>query len=161
MTVDVGGVLTVTITGTLDPSAKPPFSGTLTNSGPCGFAGNFPITGVLASSLTGVYSGTSAANNTETITLNVTDTNGSLSGSGNDSNTGNFTMTGTTVGNAFWTTINPAPGVGGAIFGYFDPQLGAKGSILLTSFQSANAASCPNGVPIDNGSCLITILAMQ
>jgi len=51
--------------------------------------------------------------------------------------------------------------VGGSIFGYFDPQLGAKGAILLTSFQGANATSCPNGVPIDNSSCLIAILAMQ
>jgi hypothetical protein len=51
--------------------------------------------------------------------------------------------------------------MGGSIFGYFDPQLGAKGSILLTNFQGGSAASCPNGVPIDNGSCLIAILALQ
>jgi len=64
---------------------------------------------VLASSRTGTYSGTSAANNTETITLNLTDTNGSMSGNGTDSNTGNFMMTGTTVGNAFSATIKPTP----------------------------------------------------
>jgi hypothetical protein len=161
MTIDVGGVLTVSISGTLNTSSKPPFSGTLSTSGPCGFSGGFPITGALASSLTGTYSGTSAANNTEIITLELTDTNGSLSGSGNDSNTGNFTMAGTTVGNAFSATITPAPSVGGSIFGYFAPQLGAKGSILLTSFQGGNATTCPKGVTIDNGSCLIAILAIQ
>lgn len=158
-----GGGFTVNITGTLNASANPPFSGTFTVAAPgCksnGQAGN--ITGALASSLTGSYSGTSAADNTEAITLTITDTSGSLSANGTDSKTGNFTATGTAVGNAFSTTITPTPGIGGSIYGYYDPQLGAKGSILLVSFQGGNAASCPNGVPIDNGSCLIAILAMQ
>lgn len=152
-----------TITGTLNPSANPPFTATGTVTDPaCNSNGQaFTLTGVLASSLTGNYSGTSAADNTETITLNLTDTSGSLSGTGTDSKTGNFTATGTAVGNAFSATITPTPSIGGSIFGYFDPQLGAKGSILLVSFQGGNATTCPNGVPIDNGSCLITILAMQ
>lgn len=157
---DLGGAFTATITGNLNTSANPPFSGSGTTTGPCG-AANFPITGVTASSLTGTYSGTSAANNSEIITLNMTDTSSTLSANGTDSVSGNFTLTGTAVGNAFSATITPTPGIGGTIFGYFDPQLGAKGSILLTSFQGGNASSCPNGVPIDNGSCLIAILAMQ
>ncbi len=158
---DLGGSMTATITGTLTPSANPPFSGTGSTTGTCGGGGSAPVVGVLASSLTGSYSGTSAADNTETITLTLTDTNGTLSGTGSDSKTGNFNATGTAVGNAFSATITPTPGIGGSIFGYFDPQLGTKGSILLTSFQGGNATTCPNGVPIDNGSCLIGILAMQ
>ena len=162
ITFDSGGAFTATITGTLNASANPPFSGTGTTTGPCG-GGNFPITGVLASSLTGSYSGTNAANNAETITATVTDTNGALSGNGTDSLLGNFTLTGTTVGNAFSGNVTFAsnPGNNGPVFGYFDPQLGAKGSVLLSSFQGGNASSCPSGVTIDNGSCLIAILALQ
>lgn len=161
ITYDLGGSLTANITGTLTPSSNPPFSGTGSTSGVCGGGGSAPVTGVLASSLTGNYSGTSTSDNTETITLTLTDTSGTLSATGNDSKTGSFTATGTAVGNAFSATITPTPGIGGSIFGYFDPKLGAKGSILLTSFQGGNAVSCPNGVPMDNGSCLIAILAMQ
>lgn len=152
-----------TISGTLTPSANPPFTATGTVTDPaCNSNGQaFTLTGRLASSLTGSYAGASAANNSESITLTLTDTNGTLSGNGTDSVSGNFTATGTAVGNAFSATITPTPGIGGSIFGYFDPQLGAKGSILLISFQGGNAVSCPNGVPIDNGSCLIAILAMQ
>jgi len=42
MTINVGDVLTVSINGTLNPSAKPPFSGALTTSGPCGSGGELP-----------------------------------------------------------------------------------------------------------------------
>lgn len=158
-----GGSFSTTITGTLSPSANPPFSGSGTINAPgCKSNGQaFTLTGVLASSLTGTYSGTSAANSSEAITVTLTDTNGTLSGNGTDSVSGNFTATGTTVGNGFSATLTPPPSGGGSIFGYFDPQLGAKGSILLTSFQGGNASSCPSGVPIDNGSCLIAILALQ
>ena len=45
--------------------------------------------------------------------------------------------------------------------GYFDPQLGSKGSILLTSFLGGSATTCPNGVPIYDGSCLLGILDLQ
>lgn len=160
---NLGGAFTASITGTLNASANPPFSGTGTTTGPCGGGGSFPITGVLASSLTGTFAGTNAANNTETINATVTDTNGTLSGSGTDSALGNFTLAGTTVANAFAANITFAssPGNNGPVFGYFDPQLGAKGSILLTSFQGGSATSCPSGVTIDNGSCLIAILALQ
>lgn len=158
-----GGSFSTTITGSLNSSANPPFTGSGTVNAPgCKSNGQaFTMTGVLASSLTGTFSGTSAANNSEAITLTVTDTSGALTGNGTDSVSGNFTMTGTTVGNAFSTTLTPAPAGGGSIFGYFDPQLGAKGSILLINFQSGNAVNCPSGVPIDNGSCLIAVLAMQ
>ncbi len=150
--------------GALNSSATPPFSRTVALSGVCGANGGSPvITGVLTSSLTGTYSGTSASDNTETITVTVTDTNGSLGGNGTDSKLGNFTLTGTTVGNAFSATVTfpSSPGNNGPVFGYFDPQLGAKGSILLTSFQGGSGTTCPSGVPIDNGLCLIGILAMQ
>lgn len=165
LTFDSGGGFTVTINGTLTPSANPPFSGTFSVAAPgCkanGSAGN--ITAVMASSLSGTYSGTNAADNAETITATVTDTNGTLSANGNDSVLGAFTLSGTTVGNAFSGTLTfPGnAGASGPVFGYFDPQLGAKGSVLLTSFQGGNAVSCPSGVPIDNGSCLIGVLALQ
>ena len=172
LTYDVGGSVTVTVNGAFSASATPPFSGTFTISAPgCksdGQAGT--ITGVLASSLTGTYSGTSASDNTETITMTLTETtgNGGLSdavtGSGTDSKNGNFTFDANVVSNVFGGSFGGpgSPGGGGnPVFGYFDPQLGAKGSILLTSFQGGGATSCPNGVPIDNGSCLLAILAMQ
>ncbi len=163
LTFNSGGAFSAAIQGTLNTSATPPFSGTLTLSGPCGGGGSLNITGVLASSLTGTFAGTNASDNTETITTTVTDTNGSLAASGTDSKLGNFTLTGTTVGNAFSATVTfpSSPGNNGPVLGYFDPQLGAKGSIFLTSFQGGNANSCPSGVPIDNGSCLIAILALQ
>lgn len=158
-----GGAFATTITGTLTPSANPPFSGSGTINAPgCKSNGQaFTVTGVLASSLTGTYSGTSAANNAETITLTLTDSSGTLSGNGNDSVSGSFTFAGTAVANGFSATLTPAPSGAGTIFGYFDPQMGAKGSILLVDFQGGTATTCPSGVPIDNGSCLIAILAMQ
>ena len=158
-----GGGGSITITGTLNSSATPPFSASGTVSNPaCKSNGqNFTLTGVLAGSLAGNYSGTNAGDNTDTVTLDITDTSGSLSGNGTDSKAGNFTIAGTTVGNAFSATFTPVPSGGGSIFGYFDAQLGANGSILLISFQGGSAGSCPNGVPIDNGSCLLAILAKQ
>jgi hypothetical protein len=169
LTYNIGGSSNVTINGTFNAPATPPFSGTFTVSAPSctsnGQAGT--ITGVLASSLTGSYSGTSASDSTDAITMTLTDTptvfGGSISGSGTDSKNGSFTVGGGTDGNFFGGNfVGPgSPNGNGLIFGYFDPQLGAKGSILLTSFQGGGAASCPNGVPIDNGSCLLAILAMQ
>jgi hypothetical protein len=160
-----GGASTATFQGTLNESATPPFSGTVTVSAPgCKSDGQTATaTGVLGSSLTGNYSGTSASDNTEAITASVTDTTGNLTGSGTDSKAGNFTLAGTTVGNAFSATLTFAtsPSNNGPVFGYFDPQVGSKGSILLVGFQGGTATTCPNGVPIDNGSCLIAILAMQ
>jgi hypothetical protein len=171
-TYDIGGTATITVNGTFNASATPPFSGTFTVSSPgCKADGQTgTITGVLASSLTGTYSGTSASDGTDTITLTLTEATGvaaginSISGNGTDSKNGNFTIEGTTIGNFFAATlVGPGSpvGSGNPAFAYFDPQLGAKGSILLTSFQGGGATTCPNGVPIDNGSCLIAILAMQ
>ena len=171
-TYDIGGTATVTVNGTYNASATPPFSGTFTISSPgCKSDGQTgTITGVLASSLTGTYSGPSASDGTDTITLALTDTAGaipglnSISGNGTDSKNGDFTVLGTTIGN-FVAGGLAGPGSpvgnGNPAFAYFDPQLGAKGSLLLVSFQGGSATSCPNGVPIDNGSCLIAILAMQ
>ncbi len=75
-----GGSETVTINGTLKASTTPPFSGSFAVSAPgCNSNGQTgTISAVLASSLTGSYSGTSASDNTETITVSVTDTSGGL-----------------------------------------------------------------------------------
>jgi hypothetical protein len=171
-TYDIGGSSTVTVNGTFNASATPPFSGSFTVSAPgCKSDGQTgTITGILASSLTGTYSGTSASDATDTITLTLTETAGvpagfnNISGTGTDSKNGNFTVEGSTIGN-FVAGGLAGPGSpvgnGNPAFAYFDPQLGSKGSILLTSFQGGSATTCPNGVPIDNGSCLIAIMAMQ
>ena len=171
LTYDAGGSFNVAINGTFSASATPPFSGSFTVSAPgCKSNGQTgTITGVLASSLTGTYSGTSASDNTETITMALTETNnnngftGSITGNGTDNKNGNFTFDANVVGNILGgASLGPGPGGNGTtVYGYFDPQLGAKGSILFTSFQGGSATSCPNGVPIDNGSCLLAILALQ
>ena len=162
---NVGGTEVATITGTLDNSATPPFTGTLTSSGICGGAGTATVTGQYLTSipLTGHYAGTSAADNAENIVMAITNTNGSLTGDGSDSKLGNFTLTGNAVGNAFSATLtySSSPVNDGPVFGYYDMKLGARGSILLVSFQGANATSCPNGELLYNTSCLIAILAMQ
>jgi hypothetical protein len=171
-TYDVGGTATITVNGTFNASATPPFSGSFTVSSPgCKSDGQTgTITGVLASPLAGTYSGTGASDGTDTITITLTETTGvaaginNISGNGTDSKNGNFTVEGATIGNFVAATLagSASPvGNGNPAFAYFDPQLGAKGSILLTSFQGGSATTCPNGVPIDNGSCLIAILAMQ
>jgi hypothetical protein len=165
---NVGGTAVATITGTLDNFATPPtppFTGTLTSSGTCGGGGSATVTGEYLNSvpLTGHYAGTSAADNTENIVMAITNTNGSLTGNGSDSKLGNFTLTGNAVGNAFSATLtySSSPGNSGPVFGYYDMKLGARGSILLVSSLAANSASCPNGEPRYNNSCLIAILAMQ
>jgi hypothetical protein len=91
------------------------------------------------------------------------DASDNLTGNGTDSKNGNFTITGNAVGNALSATLTfpSSPGSNGPVFGYYDPQLSSKGSILLTSFQGGSATTCPGGTPIDNGSCLIAILAKQ
>jgi len=157
---NVGGTEVATITGTINNSAYPPFTGTLTSSGACGGPGTATVIGQYAVNIpTANYAGTSAADNTENIAMALTNTNGSLTGSGSDSKLGNFTLTGNQVGNAFSGTVTYAssPGNSGPVFGYYDRQLGAGGSILLVSPLGANT-SCPNGEPNYNTSCLIAIL---
>src|SRR4029077_10077956 len=168
-TYDIGGSSTVTISGTLSTSAPPPFSGTFTIAAPgCTSDGQTgTITGVVATSLTGSYSGTSVSDSADTITMTLTDTptvfGGNVSGNGTDSKNGGFTVSGGAIGNFFEGSlvVSGSPDNNGTVFGYFDPQLGTKGSLLLTSFQGGGATSCPNGVPIDNGSCLLAVLTMQ
>jgi hypothetical protein len=172
LTYDDGGSSTVTINGTFNASATPPFSGTFTISAPgCKSDGQTgTVAGVLPSSLTGTYSGSSASDNTETITMTLTEMTGNsglsdtVSGTGTDGKNGSFAFDANVVSNVLGGGFSGPGSLGGngsSVFGYFDPQLGAKGSILLTSFQGGGAATCPNGVPIDNGSCLVAILALQ
>ena len=167
---DVGGSSTINIKGTFNSTATPPFSGTFTVSAPgCASDGQTgSITGVTASSITGTYSGTSASDNTDTITMSLTEASGSVpnfdvfNGNGS-SKTGTFTLAGGLLGNFIEGSMS-GPGSltsNNLFFGYFDPHLGSKGSLLLISFQGGNATSCPNGLPIDNGSCLLAILALQ
>jgi hypothetical protein len=162
---NVGGTAVATITGTLNNSATPPFTGTLTSSGTCGGGGSASVTGLYPASLpaTGSYAGTSAADNTETISVDITNINGTLTGNGSDSKLGNFTLTGNDVGDAFSATLtySSRPGSNSPVYGYFDPQLGAGGSILLISFQGADATSCSTGIGPYNGSCQIAALARQ
>jgi hypothetical protein len=161
---DVGGSFTVTIHGVLNSSGLPSFSGTGTVSGPaCASNGQTaPITGIVASSLAGSYSGVSTSDSTEIITMNLTeDSKGNISGDGADSTNGSFTISGSAVGNAFSATLMFPSSNNVSVFGYYDPQLGLKGSILLTRFEGAGTSTCSDGLPSHNGSCLIGILARQ
>lgn len=163
---DVGGSFTVTINGTLNPSAVPAFSASsVSGTVPTGTLCNSNVqilsfTGVLASSLAGSYSGVSASDSTEVITLNLTeDAKGNIGGNGADSTNGSFTITGSAVAHAFSSTLMFPSSNNVSVFGYYDPQLGLKGSILLTRFEGTD--TCSDGLPSRNGSCLIGILARQ
>jgi len=119
-----GGTAVVTITGTLNNSATPPFSGTLTSSGTCGGGPGASVIGLYpASVFTGTYAGTSAADSAESISVSLTNTNGALTGNGTDSKLGSFTLTGNAVGDAFSATLtySTSPGSNGPVYGYFDP----------------------------------------
>lgn len=159
---NIGGSQLITMTGTMNNSATPPFTGTLTSSGPCG-GGSATVVGTIARPFTGTYTGTSSVDNTETITANLNDATGSLSGNGTDSKLGNFTLNGTAVGNSLSATITypSSPGSSGPVFGYFDPQLGMNGSLFLVSFVGTTSTSCPNAEPYYSGTCEIGILALQ
>ena len=159
---NIGGSEVATITGTMDNSASPQFTGTYSTSGTCG-GGSGTVTGRLAVVVpSGTYTGISAADSTENISLAATATNGSISGNGTDSKLGNFTLTGNTVGLAFSGTLTYAssPANNGPVFGYYDSQLGVGGSILLVSFGGVNSATCPNGEPDFQGTCEIATLAL-
>lgn len=159
---NIGGSEVATITGTMDNSASPQFTGTFSTSGTCG-GGSGAVVGKLAVVVpSGTYTGTSAADSTENISLAATATNGSISGNGTDSKLGNFTLTGNTVGLAFSGTLAYAsnPANNGPVFGYYDPQLGSAGSILLVSFGGVNSTTCPNGEPNFQGTCQIATLAL-
>ena len=161
LTANVGGSGTFTITGTMDNSASPQFTGTYSYSASCG-GGSGTVVGKLAVVVpSGTYTGTSTADSTENISLAATATNGSISGNGTDSKLGSFTLTGNTVGLAFSGTLTYAssPANNGPVFGYYDPQLGTAGSILLVSFGGVNSATCPNGEPNFQGTCEIATLA--
>ena len=106
--------------------------------------------------------GVSASDSTAIITLNLAeDSKGNISGDGANSNNGSFTISGSAVANAF-SAILMFPSIYNVpVFGYYDPQLGLKGSILLTRFEGAGASTCSDGLPSHNGSSLIGIFAKQ
>ena len=163
LTYDDGGSK-ANITGTYDSSAKT-FSGTFTISDAgCtdnGVTGN--VSGVVANSVAGSYAGSPVGSGNDDVTFSLTaGTGNAFTGSGTDSQNGNFTITGSSVGNGY--TVTSTPGGGGSattFFGYFDPQLGAKGSALSAVNVGANADSCPNGATLAGESCLYAIFAKQ
>lgn len=160
-----GGPQTFTITGTLNASATPPFSGTFKITAPgCGSDGDTgTISGVLASAVTGNYAGTPFNSSNENIAFNLNaGANNSFAGNGTDSVNGPFTLSGTSVGNGVTVTSTDSGGKVTTLVGYYDPQLGAKGSVLA-NFVVPNASSCPNGAPIPKGGagCLDGIFAKQ
>ncbi|HEV2133872.1 MAG TPA: hypothetical protein VGR47_06375 [Terracidiphilus sp.] len=157
----VGGGEVDTLTGTLNNTASPPFTGTLTTKTVCGGTTSASVVGALAYPPNGLYTGTSASDSSEKISANITSANGSLTGTGSDSKLGNFMLTGNTVGSAFSATLTytGSPANSGPVFGYLDRDLGPAGSILLVRFEGANVSTCPNGEPFYNSSCLIAILA--
>ena len=161
-----GGAQMVTITGTLNASATPSFSGTFKISAPgCGSDGTIGnVAGVPASSLTGNYAG-SPYNSADNVTFSLTaGANNTFSGNGTDSQNGAFTLSGNSVGNAASVTNTPSGGGNAtSFFTYYDPQLGAKGSVVTLVFVGANATSCPNGAPLPTGGggCLFGIFAKQ
>jgi hypothetical protein len=164
ITFNDGGSETITITGTLSASAAPTFSGTFKVSAPgCSNDGvTGTVTGVTASSVAGSYSGTPFNDDTDNIAFTLTaGGNNSFSGGGTDAQNGPFTVSGNSVGNASAITITDGSGTNTAFFGYYDPQLGSKGSVLVTAFLGADATSCPNGATIAGGSCLYGIFARQ
>jgi len=110
-----------------------------------------------------IYPETSDADNTENISVSITNTNGALTGNGTDSKLGNFTLTGNAVGDALSATLtySSSPGSSGPVYGYFDPQLGAGGSLMLINFKGSNTTSCSTGIGPYNGACQIATLARQ
>ena len=159
---NIGGSAVVTITGTMNHAANPPFTGTFATTGICGggsgsIVGNWPIY-----IRPGNYTGTSAADNTEAISLTLSGINGPMSGTGTDSKLGSFTLTGNVIGNFLSATITYAssPSNNGPVFGYYDSQLGTYGSLFLVSYLGQNSMNCPNGEPYYQGTCQIAILAL-
>lgn len=166
LTLARGGSQTVTITGTLSTSATPPFSGTFTISAPgCGSDGDTgSVTALQPNGWSGSYSGTPTIGPNDTVTFSLTPgSNNSLSGSGTDTQNGNFTLTGNTVGDAAAVTSTPSGGGSATnFFAYYDSQLGANGSMIVTVFSGANT-SCPTGATqaTAGGGCLYGIFAKQ
>jgi hypothetical protein len=72
-----------------------------------------------------------SSDSTTIITLNLTeDSKGNIAGNGADSTNGSFTISGSTVANAFSATLMFPAATMFRSFGYYDPQLGLKGSIF-------------------------------
>lgn len=161
LTQSIGGSGTVTMTGTLNPSSATQFTGTLTGAGAC--SGSWTVTGKQEVAIPpSTYNGTSAADSTEIVSMTLANAFGTLTANGTDSKLGNFTLSGNEVGYAFSGTLtySSSPANNGPVFGYFDPQLGTNGSILLVSYLGQNSTTCPNSEPYYQGTCQIAILAL-
>lgn len=159
---NIGGSAVVTITGTMNHAANPPFTGTFATTGRCGggsgsIVGNWPI--YLPP---GNYTGTGAADSTEAISLTLSGLNGPMTGNGTDSKLGSFTLTGNAIGNFLSATItySSSPSNNGTVFGYYDSKLGTAGSLFLVSYLGQNSIDCPNGEPYLQGTCEIATLAL-
>jgi hypothetical protein len=158
---NIGGSAVMTINGTMNHAAKPPFTGTFATTGTCGGASGSIVGNWLINFPPGNYTGTSAADSKEAISLTLSGLNGPITGSGNDSTLGSFTLTGNTIGKFLSATITYAstPSNNGPVFGYYDSQLGTYGSLFLVSYIGQNSTSCPNGEPFLQGTCEIAILS--
>lgn len=161
LTWNIGGSGALTITGTMNHATNPPFTGTLAATGTCGtnswsIVGNWPVY-----VRPGNYTGTSAADSTEAISLTLNGSNGPMSGTGTDSKLGSFTLTGNAIGNFLSANITYAssPSNDGPVFGYFDAQLG-PGSLFLVSYLGQNSMTCPNGETWYQGTCEIATLSL-
>jgi len=151
------------VSGTLSSATPPTFTGTVQNdvtNTTCPITAN--VTGVVASSLTGTYLGSITDSGTAyplsvALTAN-TDGTLSLNGTTSDPKSGNITGHGTFTGNALtFTAQGSAGGNAGTLFGYFDPSLGAKGTIVLTQLDptGCSAATFDNGWCVSDGGMFV------
>lgn len=161
---NIGGSAVMTITGTMNHAAHPPFTGTFATTGTCGggsgtITGNWPI-----SIVSGTYTGTSAVDSTEAISLTLSGISGPVTGTGTDSKLGNFTLSGNAEGYFISGTITYAtsPSNSGPVFAYYDSQLGTApyGSLFLVSYAGPTSTTCPNGELDYQGTCQMAILSL-
>jgi hypothetical protein len=154
------------VTGTISGNPAT-FSGTYkaesTNAAGCN-TDQGTVTGMVATNLNGAYSGSDNKGGTATVTL-TENSNGNLTATGSDSNNGNLsTVSGPqniAVGNAMSITIQFSggnhPNTPQQIYGYFDPQVEGKGSLILMQLDTGQQ-SCDSPF---NGWCPVATLARQ
>ncbi|HZC22492.1 MAG TPA: hypothetical protein VE866_04070 [Candidatus Binatia bacterium] len=159
---NVGGSAIMTITGTMNHAAHPPFTGTFTTTGTCGgssgtIVGNWPI-----NIIPGPYAGTSTVDSTEAISLTLSGLHGPITGTGTDSKLGSFTLSGNAEGNFISATITYAssPSNSGPVFAYYNSPDTPTGSLFLVSYIGQSITTCPNSELNYSGTCQIAILSL-